>query len=1107
MAKSLAITASSKPVRAYYASLRAFSRQGVKQEQAVRSAFQQLLADFAKPLKWTAIPEHGKKVRGKRIYPDGTLKDQYRLTRGYWEAKDTADDLDAEIAAKRRKGYPLNNTIFWTPSRAVLFQDGRQVHDLHIDEADGNPGHLCDILTAFFAHTTRVVVDFDEAVDTFKERVPEVGGKLAEIIAEAHKSLRPFQQAFAKFFDLCRTTLNPHISREAVDEMLVQHLLTARLFKSVFDNPEFLRMNVIAVEVEKVIDALASRSFNRDDFLASLDHFYVAIENAAAKVHDWSGKQDFLNTIYERFFQGYCVKTADTHGIVYTPQEIVDFMCASVEWVLDTEFGKKLGDDGVNILDPCTGTGNFVVNLIRRAADHSTKRLQRLYREQVFANEIMLMPYYIAALNIEHEFFEHTGGYEPFEGLCFVDTLELAEPKHSGLFTEDNLRRVERQKNAPIEVVIGNPPYNVGQMVHNERNQNRPYPVVDAWVKHSYAKDSKATSVSKLNDPYVKFFRWATKRLEDRDGVVCFVSNNAFLENIAYDGMRKHLARDFQTIYHLDLEGNVRQNPTLSGTQYNVFGIQVGVGVTVCVKRRGTKGKGIQYANVRKDMPRADKLALIDRLGSVEHVKWKHLKPDPAHNWIVAPNAARFASFVPIASKEARSAKNGPGGVKGVIFKDYSLGIATHRDSVVYDFSKERLAERVKAFIEAYNTEVDRWKRAPAKADVNQWVKYDQIAWDRDLKNDLKRGRYVEWNKFALRSSLYRPFARRWVYFDRILCAEVYGLPNLYPTQETENRVLGFSGLGHRAAFASLCALDIPNLSILSLDGFQWCSQYLYDADGLNRRHNVTDWALDLFRRQFAAEAGSESKAKRISKEDIFHYVYGVLHHPVYREAFADSLRRELPRIPMAKSFDDFRAFVKAGERLADLHLHYDDTAHVKPYPLKQVWHTKNAEGRNIPKSYRVEDRMKLSKESGTLSVNPSLTLEGIPQEVYGYRLGNRSALEWVVDQYRVETDETTEQVSDCNAWGDEREDEEYVVRLVKQVVTVSLETMKIVDGLPADFGGPPCVEDTFEPQSPPAENAAASSKFRSKPGEKTWELKAERAKPAQRRLRPPKTQ
>jgi predicted helicase len=341
--------------------------------------------------------------------------------------------------------------------------------------------------------------------------------------------------------------------------------------------------------------------------LKSLDRFYRAIEMAAHKLEDFTEKQHFLNTVYERFFQGYSVKVADTHGIVYTPQAIVDFMCASVVEVLQTEFGKSLGDREVQILDPCTGTGNFIVNLLRRIPKRD---LPRMYREQLFANEVMLLPYYIAALNIEHAYYELTGDYEPFEGLCFVDTIDMAEGQqpHLAFMTEENTARVERQKKTPITVIIGNPPYNVGQLNENDNNKNRKYPVIDGRIKRTYGKDSRATLNTKLYDPYVRFFRWAIDRLDKRDGIICFVSNNSFVEQAAFDGMRQHLARDFSRIYHIDLEGNVRHNPTLSGSMYNVFGIQVGVGITVAVRANAHADHRLFFDRVDKDLRRDEKL-------------------------------------------------------------------------------------------------------------------------------------------------------------------------------------------------------------------------------------------------------------------------------------------------------------------------------------------------------------------------------------------------------------------------------------------------------------------------------------------------------------------
>ncbi|HZK82407.1 MAG TPA: N-6 DNA methylase, partial [Humisphaera sp.] len=657
-----------KSIDAYYRTLKEFDHQRAFHEGAVSVAFQTLLSDTARSHGWTLIPQLSDKQSGAGIRPDGTLKDQMNLVRGHWEAKDTSDNLDVEIIKKTKTGYPLNNIIFEDTRTAILIQNKNEV--MRADLKD--PEHVARLLDQFFGYIEPQIEGFEQAVNEFKTRVPELAKALKEKVIDAHLGNKPFKEAFGRFFELCKTSLNPNIAKDAVDDMLVQHLLTERLIREIFDNPEFTRRNVIASEIEKVIEALTSKSFNRDVFLKSLDRFYIAIENAARTITDWSDKQHFLNTIYERFFQGYSVKLADTMGIVYTPQPIVDFMCASVAEVLENEFGKTLGSPDVNILDPCTGTGNFIVNLMKRIPKRD---LPRVYKSQMFANEIMLLPYYIAAMNIEHAYYEITGGYEAFEGLCFVDTLDLVE-SHTPQFsfmTPRNTERVERQMGAPITVIIGNPPYNVGQNVHNEQNQNRGYLAVDHRIKNTYGRDSAATSVSKLSDAYVKFFRWACDRLGDRNGVVCFVSNNAFVSQFAFDGMRKHLQQDFARIFHLDLEGSVRENPGLSGTQYNVFGIQVGVGITVAIKKRGVKLRAVDYINVDKTLRREQKLATVSSFGSASNIRWKKLKPDEKHTWLVPANGSAFLRFIPIATKAARASKDRD---VPTIFRDYSLGIA-----------------------------------------------------------------------------------------------------------------------------------------------------------------------------------------------------------------------------------------------------------------------------------------------------------------------------------------------------------------------------------------------------------------------------------------------
>jgi len=490
---------------AYYAALANYGSLGVTQEQGIRSAFRSLLETFARPAGWTLVEEHA--LPGSRKRPDATLLDDFRIPRGYWEAKDTRDDLEAEIRSKIKLGYDLTNIIFEDTRRAVLYQNKQRVLEADLSRRD----ELAHLLTSYFNHTPAEIEQFHRAEDEFREQIPTLAKALLSIIASAQQNNPPFIAAFSAFFELCRTSLNPQVSRAQVEEMLVQHLLTERLFRNVFDNPEFARRNVIAGEIEAVIAALTSQSFSREAFLKRLDYFYTAIENTARTITDFSEKQGFLNTVYERFFQNFSTATADTHGIVYTPQPIVDFMCASVEEVLKTEFGTSLSAEGVTVLDPCTGTGNFLVNLLRRI---DPLDLERKYRKELFANEVMLLPYYVASLNLEHAYFDLQGRYETFPGLCFTDTLDLAQGKQLSMFAEKNTERVQKEQDAAITVIIGNPPYNVGQQNENDNNKNRKYPVVDARIRETYAKASKATNKNALNDAYVKFFRWASDRLQ-----------------------------------------------------------------------------------------------------------------------------------------------------------------------------------------------------------------------------------------------------------------------------------------------------------------------------------------------------------------------------------------------------------------------------------------------------------------------------------------------------------------------------------------------------------------------------------------------------------------
>ena len=1015
--RKLNLKTNDKAIRDYYITLQQYKAHAITHEGAVSSPFDTLLQVCAQQVNATLVPQYAMRtVAGNRIVIDGVILDEYGLPFAYWEAKDTDDDLIKAVEAKSNAGYPLDNILFQNPQHAILYQNGQVALDLDITE----PARLIAALQYLFSYIPPALDNWQTAVADFREHVPDLANKLKELIEQRHKTDSAFKKAFMDFYETCQTAINPELSQAAVEEMLIQHILTERIFRTVFNRSDFTRRNIIAREIENVSDALMQHAVSRDAFLAPLDRFYLAIEQAALLCKDFSQKQHFLNTFYEKFFQGFSADVADTHGIVYTPQPIVDFMVKSVEHILRTEFDRSLSDSGVHIIDPFVGTGNFIVRLMQ---DIQGAALEEKYRHELHCNEVMLLPYYIASLNIEQEFFQRTRTYLPFEGIALADTFELLEQQQGELFTRENTERVKRQKAADMFVVIGNPPYNAWQVNDSDNNRNRKYAAMDERIAETYAADSKATLKNALYDPYIKAIRWASDRIGE-EGVVAFVTNNGFLEGLAFDGMRKHLAADFDAIYVLDLGGNARKGLKVSDA--NVFGIRVGVSINFFIKKSSV-GVGLPNPYYYKADELWNKQRKFDFMNEREHIgniEWQAIQPDVRYTWLTEGLHAEFNTFIPMGTKETKTQK---GIVENVIFQTYSSGVKTGRDTWVYNFNRNALIRNVQGMIGIYNTEVDRWKRREnQQVAVNDFVVYDdtKIKWDRELRQHLQRGRYSEWTDDKVRTSLYRPFTKSNLFFDRALNNCVYLLPFFFPTPETEkeNQVIWLK-VGKELPMFALMTNQIPDL--LPQSGSQCFPFYTYNEDGTNRKKNITDWALAEFRNHYNDDT--------ITKWNIFHYNYALLHHPTYREKYEMNLKRDLPHIPFA---EDFWGFAKAGEALADLHINYESA----PTYNKLRQH----ETPGVPVNWSVE-KMKLSKDKTQLKYNDFLTLDGIPVEVYDYKLGTRSALEWVVNQYRVKVDKRSGIKNDPNRESEPR----YIVDLIKRVITVSLRTVEIVGNLP----------------------------------------------------------
>ena len=1027
---NLNIKPTHKPIKTYYAELKEYERLGEQNEGTVRAAFQGLLQHYCHQSKLTLLCEKTRALpsdkggANRHIRPDGEVVDTFKIPYGYWEAKDTQDDLHVKASKKFAAGYPSKNIVIQSPTHALLYQHGELQLDLDITE----PRNLVRVLQGFFTYQEENIAAWHTAVAEFRDTVPQLGEELATLIEMERQNNPHFQDAFTRFHKQCQASINPNLSVAAVEEMLIQHLLTERIFRTVFDNSDFTRRNIIAREIETVIDVLTERTLNRSEFLRLLEPFYTAIEQTASTITDFSQKQGFLNTVYEQFFQGFSIKVADTHGIVYTPQPIVDFMVKSVEHVLMTEFNRSLSDTGVNIIDPFVGTGNFIVRIMQELDPIALERKYTADPPELQCNEVMLLPYYIAHLNIEHEFYTATNRYVPYEGLCLVDTFELAEEREQlQLFTPDNTARVEKQKESEMFVVIGNPPYNVGQLNENDNNKNREYETMDKSIEDTYAKDSKATLRSQLYDPYVKAIRWSLDRIGE-EGVVAFITNNSFIEGLAFDGMRKHLADDCDAIYVLDLGGNARKGLKVSDA--NVFGIRVGVSINLFVKKKENSSESARIFYYRTDdlWNREQKFGFMDESQHIGAIPWESIQSDPRHTWLTEGLHAEFDTFIPMGTKEAKAQK---GEARDVIFKTYSSGVTTNRDAWVYNFNRNVLAKHINEMIENYNTEVVRWgQQTDREIDLSDFVESDdtKIKWSSTLKQKLERAQFIEFTSSKIRLSLYRPFAKSNLYFDRMVNDRVLVFPSIFPTPqtETENRVIIVSDHGFRADFNTFVANLISDAHILAArDRFQCFPFYTYDEDGANRRENITDWALENFRTHYRDDT--------ITKWDIFHYNYGLLHHPDYREKYEANLKRDLPHIPFAK---DFWGFAEAGARLAEIHVNYESQPE---YALNFI------QNPDAHLDWRVE-KMKFSKDKTSLLYNEFLTLSGIPPKAHDYRLGTRSALAWVVDQYRVKTDKRSGIVNDPNC----ADDPQYIVKLIGQVITVSLETVDIVENLPA---------------------------------------------------------
>ena len=923
--------------------------------------------------------------------------------------------------------------------------------------------------------------------DDWSKDIATVAGRYIRLIEQLLEDPER-QDAFREFVDALRQTLNPSVDNASAVEMLAQHILTAPLFDAMFPDHSFSKQNPVSRAMNTIVEMLATHSMFENE-RRELDSFYRAMVERIEAVHTLAGKQEIMRTLYDRFFSQAFPRMSERLGIVFTPVEVVDFIIRSADDAMRTAFGQSLGDPGVAIIEPFAGTGTFVARLLQLGVI-PPEALEHKYKNDIFANEFVLLSYYIASINIEqvyHQVRAEQGmdeGYVEFPGMTLTDTFQLHEG--DGTITEDfeglaaNNERAKAEKDSAITVIVMNPPYSSGQNSANDNNQNLAYPRLDERIADTYAAKSTGANKNSLYDSYFRALRWASDRIGER-GVIAFVSNSSFVDGNSADGVRLSLQEEFSQIFIYNLRGGIRgkMGDAAKREGGNVFPIQTGVAITILVKDPAHIGTAeIFYAEADDYAARQEKLDQISAYESIVGVSgaeaFRSITSNQHGDWISTRDEC-FATFQEIGNKALKGKESTP-----AVFRQYSNGLKTNRDAWCYNFSQEAVASNMHRMIDNYNAAVEAGTTAEA---IN--TDSTQINWNRQLIRDLTAHKRHEFDADSIRSGIYRPFCAQSVYFAREMNDMIYQLPQLFPTSNHPNVALGPSG-ERRRDFSVGLTCELPDLEMVSKA--QWFPLYTWEPlsptsgsepdlfadlatasesradgaatvssldfsrpigdqipvilDGYRRVDNVTDATLASYREHYG-DAG-------ITKEDIFFYVYALLHHPEYRERYADDLKKMLPHIPRATGF---HTYASVGRELADLHVNYE---RVEPYPSVQEEASLHAPA-DPWERYRIGERKmrfpklgRRDKDFTRLEYNDYVTLTGIPAEAQGYSISGRSPLEWIIDRYHVKTDKASGIVNDPNDFLREQDRPDAVVDLIKRLVTVSMRTQELLATLPA---------------------------------------------------------
>lgn len=893
--------------------------------------------------------------------------------------------------------------------------------------------------------------------ENWAKSIGEIAQKFIQRITMLIHENTKAKKYFDEFVSGLHKNINDSIDEGQAVEMLAQHMITRPVFDALFKDYEFVNNNAVSRSMQTMLEVLEAEGLEMET--AVLDKFYTSVKNNVSNIDNLEGKQTIIKNLYEKFFKGAFPLTVEKLGIVYTPVECVDFIIHSVEDILKQEFNTSLTEENVHILDPFTGTGTFITRLLQSGLIRKEDMLRK-YRNEIHCNEIVLLAYYIADVNIESVYHDimHPEEYQMYDGICLTDTFQLNEHGDNDIFSQlfpENSERLAKQKKAPVRVIIGNPPYSIGQKSANDNAQNLDYPQLDRRIEDTYVKHSTTNNKKALYDSYIKAIRWATDRINrnPEGGIIAFMTPNTWVDGKTQDGLRTMLEKEFTSIYIIDLKGNGRtsgerrhqEGDPLFEAHGGQGGSLLGACITILVKSNNNT-HSINYYNIGDYLKRTEKLSRVKKAHSISSIDWHLVTPNEKHDWIDQRDGY-FDKLLPLTTEKKQGINN------PCVFNKIAIGVSTNRDAWVTGFSKEAISNNVKRLISFY----DKQRIAYANKEINEFSKDEKlISWTVNLKKYATNNQLISFSEDSICECNYRTFMKQYVYYERTLNERPGHWKDFFPSSSIENSVICVTGTGS-LTFSCLMSNCVTDLCFAKHGngGSQCYPLYWYeenknkqatlfdmeDNDDYIRHDGITDWILKEVRTRY--------NARNITKEMIFYYVYGLLHSPAYRERFAADLKKSLPRIPIVEDVNDFMDFYKYGKKLADLHLNYESVA---PYPDVIVHGDRPLTGTDADYDYfRVVDKLRFrsKQDKSTIIYNGNIVIENIPAEAYEYVVNGKSAIEWIVERYCVSQDTKSLIRNDANDWAREHNQPRYILDLLLSVINVSVQTVEIVNALP----------------------------------------------------------